>query len=171
MPKRQAILLILMGLAVLYAAVTLVGGETANAPRATAKDYTELLEGVKKASEQNALTEVEEHRIALLSGEESPDPLLKRDPAQGDAESAARQGDARFVYSGFLSIGANKLAVINESEYREGELVGETGYTLLTIAPGQVTLEGHNAEKGGADKVAIPIQEDIISFVEDKNAQ
>ncbi|MBU1001954.1 MAG: general secretion pathway protein GspB [Proteobacteria bacterium] len=172
MPKRQAILLILMGLAVIYAAFTLIGGDsTASTPRTTAKDFTELLEGVKKSTELNALTEVEEHRITLLSGEESPDPLLKRDPIQGDADSTARQGDTRFVYSGFLRIGAKRLAVINNSEYSEGELVDETGYTLLTIAPGQVTLEGRSAENGGTDKVAIPIQEDIISFVEDKNEQ
>ncbi|BBD08518.1 hypothetical protein [Desulfovibrio ferrophilus] len=170
MPKRQAILLVLMGLALVYAVFTLIGGDTAQtAPRTTTKDFAELVAGVQKASEVNALTEVEEHRIALLGGEHSPDPLLKRDPTQAEAESSARQGDSRFTYSGYMSIGSNQFAVINASEYTEGELVDETGYTLLSIAPDHVTLEGRNAETGVADKVAIPIQEDIITFVEDNN--
>lgn len=169
MQKRQTILLILMGLALVYAAYTLLSGGAAEPPsRTTAKDFAELLDGVDKASVQNALTLVEKHRLAVLNGESGVDPMLKRDPVPEGTDVATRTGDERFIYSGFLSIGETKMALINNSEYSEGDLVDETGYTLLTIRSDTVVLQGRAAESGQEEKVAIPIQEDIITFVEDK---
>lgn len=169
MQKRQTILLILMGLAVIYAGFSFLSGGGAEPPnRTTAKDFTELIDGVKTASAQNALNPVEEHRLAVLGGGTGADPMLKRDPAPEGTEIASRTGDDRFTYSGYLSIGEMKMALINSSEYSEGDLVDETGYTLLTIRADSIILQGRAAETGQEEKVAIPIQEDIITFVEDK---
>jgi len=172
MQKRQTILLIVMGLALVYAAFTfLTGGTKDTAQQTTPKDFKELLEGVHAASIKASLDAVEQRRIDILSGEATSDPLLKRRGDKNEDKVATRTGDNRFVYNGFISLSGRKMALINDSEYSLGDLVDESGYTLIAIDDASVILKGRNPQTGQEDKVAIPIKEDIITFVEDKNAQ
>jgi hypothetical protein len=47
----------------------------------------------------------------------------------------------------------------------------ETGFTLLDIRPESVVLQGRNPQTGVLENVVVPIEEDIIKFVEEGDAK
>jgi hypothetical protein len=81
------------------------------------------------------------------------------------------EAGGRFLYSGKVALGAQRLAVVNDSEYRTGELVGENrvhpaGHPpRVRGAPGPQSADGCAGERGRA------IEEDIIKFVEEGDAK
>lgn len=174
MPNRQTILLILTGFALAYGAYSLLAGsDTGPAPAAVKsdKELAALVEQVDAALAEHALNPVEQHRMALLSGETVADPFLKREPKNGDSRLAMREGDDRFTYSGYIALGPTRYAVINESEYTTGQVVDDTGYAVVSITPEMVLLEGRNQGSGAMEQVAIPIQEDLITFAEEPSEE
>lgn len=170
MPKRQTILLILTGLAVAFGAFSLMTTEDKSkdaARRKSDKEFAAVIAQVDEALAKNALSAIEKHRMALIGGQDVADPFLKREKSNGAGELATRQGDDRFAYSGYVSLGKIRIAVINDSEYKAGEPVDDTGYVVTSITPSMVVLKGRNPQNGTMDQVAVPIQEDVITFAEE----
>lgn len=169
MPKRQLILLILMGLAVVYAGVDfLTSGSKAGAPaEATSQELDTLKQQALAMLASQKLSEVEKYRISLLDEQDAGDPLLKHDPdSEGAMDLTARTGDSRFTYSAYLRFGDLVLGVLNNEECALGDPVADTGYTLTSLTKDAATVQGTNPESGQPEKVLIPIQEDIITFPE-----
>lgn len=169
MPKRQLILLILMGLAALYGASTLLlgSGRQDRPVEARQEDLDKLTKQVDEMLAPSKLTPVETYRLAILDGAGVADPLAKATPDAQDQELASRTGDERFTYSAYLNIGGMELAVINDEECTLGDPVADTGYTLDTLNRERAVVQGHNPETGTMEKVVIPIQEDIVTFPEE----
>ena len=169
MPKRQIILLVLMGLAVLYGASTLLLGDgKQDRPwRARQEDLDKLSKQVDEMLAPSKLTPVEAYRLAILDGDGVADPLAKASPETQEQELASRTGDERFTYSAYLNIGGMELAVINAEECTLGDPVADTGYTLATLNRERAVVQGNNPETGIMEKVVIPIQEDIVTFPEE----
>lgn len=81
------------------------------------------------------------------------DPFLSSDARLSDtyqrdvSENTAAPSDAqlKLVYSGFLEVGARRLAIINGMEYSSGEAIDARGYYLRRIQPRQVEIGKRNA--------------------------
>jgi len=55
-----------------------------------------------------------------------------------EAEVSANFRPGMFVYSGFLKMGDDTMAIINGSDYKKGDNIN--GFTLTTIGPKQIKL-------------------------------
>ena len=60
-----------------------------------------------------------------------------------------------LVYSGFIQLGNQRMAIINGMEYYRGDMLKEKGYTLVHISPTQVTLRDSDHKKH-----VLPLAED-----------
>lgn len=58
-------------------------------------------------------------------------------------EAAPVQEDVvvpKFVYSGYITVGGSRMAIINGLEYRAGEMVADTRYVLQRVGDSSVVL-------------------------------
>jgi hypothetical protein len=73
------------------------------------------------------------------------------------AEKAASKEPLRPVpnmtYSGFLEIGAKRLAIINGMEYEAGDRLGTGGFTVKSVLPTKVIMTSSQGE------IMLPLQE------------
>ena len=74
-----------------------------------------------------------------------------QDPFLHEKKQLADESDIKnktptpvFVYSGFIGTGNRILAVINDIEYKVGETVKDSSYTIERITPDQVILSRSN---------------------------
>ncbi len=175
MPRRQIILLVFMGLALAYGGYTLLTGGASSQPQ-SAVDGPKLeatIKTVTEAVDKGRLTDLETFRLARVAPEAVGDPFLRADESgkQGEGLATAVDDTGRFVFSGVVSLGRRSIAVINDSEYKIGEVVGSTGFTLAEIRPDAVVLRGRDPESGTLQNLVVSIQDDLINFVEDGDAQ
>ncbi|WP_028586640.1 hypothetical protein [Desulfocurvus vexinensis] len=179
MPKRQIVLIAALVLALGYAGYDLLlAGKGGADQQALAAEQDRKLEAVaasvREAVDKDRLTTVEAYRLTLVAPGGTADPLVRARPGEGpggeQASQVLEQG-GRFFYSGLVALGGSLLAIVNDSEYRTGELVGETGFTLMDIRPDAVVLQGRNPQTGTLENVVVPIEEDIINFVEEGDAK
>lgn len=73
------------------------------------------------------------------------DPFLEiRKPQPARAEAAAPKeagrGPVNLVYSGFIEIGAKRMAIINGMEYEAGDTVNPGGFTVKSVLPTKVLI-------------------------------
>lgn len=61
----------------------------------------------------------------------------------------------KYTYTGFLKLGATKIAVINGMEYAEGESLNSKGLFIKSISPHNVVI----AEVNGRDTIQLPLEE------------
>lgn len=68
---------------------------------------------------------------------------------------AASALNVNFIYSGYMEMGDNRLAVINGMEYVVGEELDPGGYIVNSISPAQVVIgiEGTN------QTIVLPVEE------------
>lgn len=96
----------------------------------------------------------------------------KQDPFNDEifgelALSAARRerqealAQVSFTYTGFASLGDRRLAIVNGSEYFEGETLAQTGYQLYRVLPGEIEVRAIDGE----DQRVIPLKEEIETKV------
>ncbi len=96
---------------------------------------------------QLKLTREEQAILNRTVAEWAPSPFLQeRDKAQPVAEQATV-----FHYTGYLHVGAVKLAIINGREYRVADTVGAGDFVVESIDARQVVL----AAKGGGRRLSI----------------
>ncbi|MCK9239205.1 hypothetical protein [Desulfocurvus sp.] len=177
MPKRQVLLLVVMVLALAYAGYDFLLADKGRDPGALAAERARRLEAVASSVRdvvaKDRLTAIEAYRLTRVAPGQGPDPLVRTRPPAGGGEDVDEilEAGGRFVYSGMVALGASRLAVVNDSEYRTGELVGETGFSLVDIRADAVVLQGRNPQTGALENVIVPIEEDIINFVEEGDAK
>ena len=172
MTIREKIIVGVMCLTIVYGAYELLGNrgsgkrERADAPktnpleelRGFVADVTQKMVKEKMSVEYQYMVEragmawVKDPFIAssaLLKSEAAP-----KTPAAKETKSSASVPD--FVYTGFLQLGDKKLAVINGTEYTEGESLGLQGYYIKSIAPNKVVLGKVNS----SESIGLNIQEE-----------
>lgn len=175
MPKRQIFLLALMGLAVVFGAYSLLTADSGKS--AGGKDIGPQLDGIVKsvqaAVDKERLSDLEAFRLSRVRPEAVGDPFLRapEDAEGGEEYTSATDENGRFVFSGVISVGRASFAIINDSEYKVGETVDETGFVLADIRPDAVVLRGRDPQSGALQNLMVPIQDDLINFVEDGDAE
>lgn len=164
---RQMIILGAMAIAILYAAVDYLvlqrKGPEADAKLNTAElntFVTDLTASVGKAASQNFDALI----LNRAEKEWAQDPFLDRKAYRSWTEvkvkSSAKKADlvpppVAFVYSGYIASDPQRMAIINGSEYREGEALDIVGFVLRSVSPTRVVIENR---KTGAT-LNVPLQE------------
>lgn len=116
---------------------------------ASTSDFVEKV--IKKFKEDTTLKK-ELFAIRSAGRKWIKDPFLATDARLSDTlqrnASDHRAGPAdtrlKLVYSGFLEVGARRLAIINGMEYTSGEALDARGYYVRHIQPHQVEIGKRN---------------------------
>ena len=153
MEKREKILLVLVLLALTYGAYAYLftGGEGP-----TIKDFVNLDEvnkakaEVEKRVNANPLTEHERYRLELAERPWPRDPFYDRSTDKVDERDVATEMPPEIEelrYTGYISIGKETFAIINEMEYREGDELEVAGFFVVSISRTMVEI-GRKDETG-----------------------
>ncbi|MCF8050020.1 MAG: general secretion pathway protein GspB [Desulfobacterales bacterium] len=163
MNKREKIILVLMGLAVLYGAFEYLWPSGESAAPGQKKQSTEELSayvtGIAASLPQMSVSKAEKYAIASAAAKWTQDPFLqvrlpeKQDQAETEETISAEEFNLR--YTGYIEMGANRIAIINGREYGIGEFLKETPYRLKDISPNRVLIQADNQEKS----FVLPIEE------------
>jgi len=158
--KRQLIILGVMVIVILYAAVDfLTPRKKASVATMTQKPVAldvfvaGLTAGMAMDANKNLSTLI----FSRAEKEWRLDPFLDAKSyrvwtkAQGPAKGAAPK--IEFVYTGYLEANQEKIAIINATEYREGEELDIKGFILKSVSPAQVTIE--NQVTGAVQKITL----------------
>lgn len=109
------------------------------------------------------VSETYKYIIARAQAEWLKDPFLPSElelastsAPKGYDETGGLSGrDVSFIYSGYLNIGKQKLAIINGVEYEAGENLLQAGYFVKSISPKQAII----GVKEGNNTIVLPLQE------------
>jgi hypothetical protein len=160
--KRQMIILVVMGIAILYAAFDfLTPKKKFSAPGTAQKTaelntfVTDLTAGLGKDTTKNlnalifSRAEKEWARDPFLDAKSYRTWSTVKAPVKGAGEAKIE-----FVYSGYLDTGRKRMAIINGIEYSEGESLDVKGYVLKSASPTRVVIE--NRGTGATINVPLP---------------
>lgn len=122
-------------------------------PDGPALDFAQKV--IQKLKEDTSLTR---DLFTIRSAERKweKDPFLKNDALLSDSpkhkipENAAVNTDteSNWVYTGFIEVGAQRLAIINGMEYTSGDAIDDQGYYVRRIQPHQVEISKPNTPGG-----------------------
>jgi len=149
------IILGVMGVVVLYAAFDfLVPKKKLSAtPDMTQKTaelntfVTDLTAGLSKDTTKNLQVLI----FSRAEKEWKQDPFLDAksyrvwSKAQEPAKAGAAAPKIEFVYTGYLEVNKERIAIINGSEYKAGDELDVKGYVLKSISPARVVIENRVA--------------------------
>ena len=159
--KREIIILVLAGLAVLYGvyeyflADRLFGKKEQTSVES---QTTETLTGsIADELNKSKLSDSENYIIKQAGVDWGNSPFLNRDlyRAWAAKDGAAAASALKIIYSGYVDSGKSRMAIINNVEYRMNEELMEEGYVLKQITPSKVTIY----DKNSGSSIEIPIQE------------
>jgi hypothetical protein len=161
MTSREKIIVGIMLLTVGYGAIELLLPRTKAGTAAPVAQSTEGLNTfISKVAEaaKGATSESSAHVIQLAEANWKQDPFMViRKAAPLPAEKAASKEPVRplpnMAYSGFLEIGAKRLAIINGMEYEAGDRVTPGAFSVKTILPNKVIMTSSQGE------IVLPLQE------------
>lgn len=163
MSKREKIILVIMGLSVLYGAYALFINPNPNKSPITASTseldaFNEFISRVS-AMTQDGLSEIDSYVIQHIPVEWTKDPLLnsRRDfDFKSDRETEDQLAQSLALsYTGFVSMGTDKLAIIDGGEYEAGETLAETDLVLEEIHSNRVVIFVKTSKK----RVSVPLEE------------
>lgn len=147
MTNREKIIVGVMVLTVGYGAIELLlprskagGGLTAVAAEGVNAFIAKVADTIKSASSESSALIVQKAEAAWKQ-----DPFLEiRKPQPQRPDPAALKEAARLpgnlVYSGFIEIGAKRMAIINGMEYEAGDTVNPGGFTVKSVLPTKVLM-------------------------------
>jgi hypothetical protein len=162
MTTREKIIVGIMLLTVGYGAVELLLPKTqSGSPTPLSAQGTESLPAFIAKVADMAKANPSEAGALLIQKAESAwqqDPFWAIHKAAPKAEEkpAARESAKSvpsMTYSGFLEIGAKRLAIINGMEYEAGDRLGMGGVTVKSVLPNKVILMSSQGE------MVLPLQE------------
>jgi len=156
MSRREKIIISIM------AATALLGGylyvsplptgspqKVGKQPDATAIDFAQKV--IQKLKEDTSLTK---DLFTIRSAERrwEKDPFLTTDTLLSDTQqrevqdkAAAASTQATLVYTGYIEVGTQRLAIINGIEYASGEAVDGQGHYVRRIHPHRVEIGNQHA--------------------------
>jgi len=149
--------------AVLYGGYEFFGASSSKtvieSPEKKGKILSQFVTDVATKLKQKDISEADKYVIARANDNWANDPFLKTElvlrpkPGQDSKEEAGQE--VIFKYSGYMEMGAQKLAIINGMEYSVGDELEPGGYTVKTISATQVVLGAHGTDQ----TLVIPVQE------------
>ncbi|MFZ5812532.1 MAG: hypothetical protein ACOY4F_10855 [Thermodesulfobacteriota bacterium] len=158
MTKRERVLVWVMGAAVVVGAgmFALGGKDKAAGPSHSAKAVQAALadaQALAKTVRDAGVSDTSSHVAAMAL--KPWEPGLFYDQAL-EFRVEASQGGTLPAYTGFVEMGALRLAIIDGYEYREGDELETGGYLVEGIRPDQVTLRGLDKD---SKAVRLPYQD------------
>jgi hypothetical protein len=163
MTNREKIIVGAMVLTVGYGAIELllprnkVGGTlTTTAAEGVNAFIAKVADTIKSASSESSALIVQKAEAAWKQ-----DPFLEiRKPQAPRLETTGPKDGGRltgnFVYSGFIEIGAKRMAIINGMEYEAGDTVAPGGFTVKSVLPTKVVMG--SPQRDGA-QIELPLKE------------
>jgi len=164
MTNREKAIVGLMLLAVVYGVyiVFFAGPNEEAAFKSGGDTKLEALNSfITKVAEKTKSSLPEEQAYALQKAQSdwTQDPLIHIKPKMSREEEAQRQPlklDRKIIYTGFLQMGANRLAIINGLEYEIGDRLEPDGLIVRNIHPNHVVI-GSPVHKN--KKIILPMEE------------
>jgi hypothetical protein len=161
MTKREKIIVGIMVLTVGYGAIELLLPRAKTGGAAPMAQTTESLNVFISKVADAAKGAASESSALIIQKAEAAwkhDPFMViRKPPQPPADARASKETARAIpnlaYSGFLEIGARRLAIINGMEYEAGDRVNPGAFSIKTILPNKVIMSSSQGE------IVLPLQE------------
>ncbi|WP_319409866.1 hypothetical protein [uncultured Desulfosarcina sp.] len=152
MSIREKIIVSVMAAAVLLGGYLYVGPVTTGSRPGVEKqsdgpafDFAQKV--IQQLKEDTSLTrDLFTIRSAERKWEKDPflknDTLLSDSPKHENPDNATVSTDTEsdWVYTGFIEVGAQRLAIINGMEYTSGDAIDGQGYYVRRIHPGQVEI-------------------------------
>ncbi len=154
MSKREKIILAIMFFTVIWGGVMLFGdsghrrsSESASSGNSSSKEKQLIANLASQLSKQTP-SKIEEYMVKSAGDAWTKDPFLS--PAKGlqsdkpnkiaksEKQSSPKAGN--WLYSGYLEVSGERLAIINGQEYEEGESLYPVGYYLNRIHKNHVTI-------------------------------
>lgn len=156
MNTREKWLVALMGFALIYGAYALLtnGGSPASGANAAEEALPEVMIFAKTMSEAAAadrLTDREEELLHISMAAWPPSPFYDRT----DRARPTVDAPTEVRYTGFFHFGTNRLAIINNREYRLGEAIAHTDFHVAVIESNRVVLSADE----GRRRVPIALKE------------
>ena len=156
MTTREKVIVGVMCLTIFYGAYELIGsGGGGKKERVTASKANPLEElrgfvaEVTQKMVKEKMSEEYQYMVQRAGMDWVKDPFIRssallkeqatvQSPGASDMQSKAPAPD--YAYTGYLELGAKRLAVINGMEYTAGESIGTRGYYIKSIAPNKVVI-------------------------------
>ena len=164
MAKREKIILSLMVLSVLlYGFYYFSSNKPADTgierPEKKEAQLNRFVSDIAVRLKKQDISRIDKHIIAMAKSEWAGDPFLRVElplesqPKQELVEAPAL--NVNFIYSGYVEMDNNRLAVINGMEYVVGEELNTEGFIVNSISPAQVVIgiEGTN------QTIVLPVEE------------
>jgi hypothetical protein len=166
MGKRETIIFGVMAVAILYAGFDyltpkkkMTGMDMAQKTAELKTFVNDLTAGLGKDSSKNLGTLI----FSRAEKEWAQDPFLDgksfkswtQVKAVTAKEAEAAPPKIEFVYSGYLEVNQNRMAIINGVEYSEGDGLDTKGYVLKSVSPSSVVIEN----RGIGATINVPLLE------------
>jgi hypothetical protein len=156
MSRREKIIVAIMAATVLLGGYLYVLPLTPGRPQGVGKQPDVMaIDFAQKVTQQlKADTGLAKDLFTIRNAERKwdRDPFLKTDRLLSDTQqreaddSASATGtQPNLIYTGFLEVGTQRLAIINGIEYASGEAIDSQGHYLRRIHPNQVEIGKQNA--------------------------
>jgi hypothetical protein len=144
--KRQIIILVIMGLAVLFGVYEIIFDTPAAKKRAVMNSSNSAISGnVTVALSNNPLERLDAYIIGRAEAEWKGNPFLERNLYKEwtTKEQIIETSNImpKVTYSGYVESDKKKMAIINGMEYTEGEKLDIDGYVLKNITPTKIKIE------------------------------
>jgi len=162
MTTREKIIVGLMVLTVGYGAVELLLprakiGPSASGPAQSAEGLnafiTKVADAVKVGTAGAGNMVVQKAEAAW---KQDPFMVIRKASTQVADKAASKEPlkpVPNMAYSGFLEIGAKRLAIINGMEYEAGDRLGTGGFTVKSVLPTKVIMTSSQGD------IVLPLQE------------
>ncbi len=164
MAKREKIILSLMVLSIflygIYHFSSIKPSDTGiKRPQKKEEKLDKFVADIAVKLKKKDISRTDKHIIATAKSAWAGDPFLRVAlPVESQSKQervAASALNVNFIYSGYMEMGDNRLAVINGMEYVVGEELDPGGYIVNSISPAQVVIgiEGTN------QTIVLPVEE------------
>jgi len=162
MSKREQIILGFVALAILYAGYNYLGISEKHARIKTEEELTDLknlMVNVTTQVNRVVLSDTETFLIKRAEANWKRDPFLSpgvpvKFTSDSELSELSDQG-LDFTYSGYLETADKKLAIINNMEYKAGEMLAEGGFVVRSISANRVEI----GVIGGKNTIILPLEE------------
>ena len=168
MTTREKIIVGLMCLTIIYGAVDLLGNRGSKTKRIVksanpVKELKDFAASVTQKLVDEKVSEEYRYLISQAANDWSKDPFiqstapLKKQLALPSAPGKPTRPSQthNYVYTGFLTLGSIRLAVINGVEYAEGEALNTNGLFVKSISAKKVVI----ARSNGRETIQLSIAE------------
>lgn len=169
MPKRQKVLLALMGLTILVALYMQFSGPAGPAkptavttPGTTSSAADNLRQLLELARGSNA----DIYKLGLLADNASSNPFYEgKGVLTVEDDRSVAGSDVDPIYSGYIRAGNKAFAVLDGIEYTTGDALADSTFRVQSIEKDSVVLERTDPNSGRKLTRRVPLVEDVADKI------